>query len=54
MNSIEDLTVIDVIDDLLSETQLDLLFSDDNTYGGHYSNQGNKIISKLIFQKLEL
>ncbi len=53
LNSIEGLKVVDIIDDLLLEDQLDPLFSDNNDYGGHYSNQGNKIISELIFKKFE-
>ena len=49
---IDDLIVIDIIDELLSESKLNDLYSDENNYGGHFSNYGNQVVSNLIFSKL--
>ena len=49
---IDNLIVIDIIDELLSESKLNDLYSDENNYGGHFSNYGNQVVSNLIFSKL--
>ena len=53
LSTIKNLVTLDVVDDLLSESNLDDLYSDNNDYGGHYSDYGNKKISQLIYQKLK-
>jgi len=54
LKSIDDLIVIDIIDELLSESRLNDLYSDENNYGGHFSNYGNQIVSNHIFTKLRI
>lgn len=53
LSTIKNLVTLDVVHDLLSESNLDDLYSDNNDYGGHYSDYGNKKISQLIYQKLK-
>ena len=53
LKSIDGLIVIDIIDEILSETKINDLYSDENDYGGHFSNNGNKIISNILFNKLK-
>lgn len=43
---------IDVTNDLLNESDLDSLYSDNNEYGGHYSKEGNKKIAEIINKKI--
>lgn len=43
-----DLSVIDVTENLLSEKNLDSLYSDNNEYGGHFSKSGNQVIANII------
>ncbi|MCH7772576.1 MAG: hypothetical protein IIA49_16430 [Bacteroidetes bacterium] len=44
---------IDLTDYLLNRKDLDNIYSDDNKYGGHYSEFGNKLIAKIIFKELK-
>jgi len=44
---------IDLTDHLMKYSNLDDLYSDDNKYGGHYSNKGNKFIAKEIKNNLK-
>jgi len=53
LKSIEDLTLLDVTDNLLHEKNLDEFYSDDNDYGGHFTKYGNKTISELIIGQLK-
>ena len=53
LESINDLIVIDITEDLLKESDLDGLYSDNNDYGGHYSREGNKKIADIIVEKME-
>ena len=53
LKSIEDLTLLDVTDNLLHEKNLDDFYSDDNDYGGHFTKYGNKTISELIIGQLK-
>jgi len=53
LKSINGLIVIDIIDELLSVPEINDLYSDENDYGGHFSNNGNKIVSKILFDKLK-
>ena len=32
---------------------LDDIYSDDNEYGGHYSNFGNKVIARIMYDDLK-
>jgi len=48
------LQLIDITNELLEEQNLDELYSDDNSYGGHFSKKGNEKIATLINQKLKL
>ena len=52
LSSIQGLHVLDISQKLLEEPNLDELYSDDNSYGGHYSKQGNKKIALYINQEL--
>ena len=45
--------VIDLTEYLIDRDDLDEIYSDDNEYGGHYSNFGNKIIAKIIYDNLK-
>jgi len=53
LKSMEDLTLLDVTDNLLHEKNLDDFYSDDNDYGGHFTKYGNKTISELIIGQLK-
>ena len=53
LNSIEGLIIINIIDELLSQSDINDLYSDDNDYGGHFSDSGNQIVSNIIFKKLK-
>ena len=53
LNSIEKLIAIDIVDELLSKQNIDELYSDDNDYGGHFSDYGNQFVSELLFKKLQ-
>lgn len=52
ISKIENLVVVDIAKNLISEENLDELYSDQNDYGGHYSELGNKKIANLLDQKL--
>lgn len=47
------LHIIDLTKYLINRRDLDDVYSDDNKYGGHYSNYGNKIIAKVIYKELK-
>jgi hypothetical protein len=49
----ENLIVIDITEDLLKKYNLDELYSDNNSYGGHYSKEGNKEIAKILSKKMK-
>ena len=49
----KEICVIDLTDDLINRKDLDDIYSDDNQYGGHYSKIGNKLIAKIIHDKLK-
>jgi len=54
INRIKDnVTTMDITSDLLSRHDLDDIYSDDNKYGGHFSNIGNKAVAQLVFEKLK-
>jgi hypothetical protein len=48
----EKVFTIDMTRPLLSVTNLDMLYSDDNVYGGHYSKEGNQFMAETIYQRL--
>jgi len=50
--SIDGLYFIDVLKSILDEKNLDSFYSDDNSYGGHYSVEGNKKISDIISSEI--
>ena len=52
ISSIDGLYFIDILQPLLKEKNIDLLYSDDNSYGGHYSVEGNKKISDIIYSEI--
>jgi len=52
LSSLENLSLIDVTNDLLKFNDIDSLYSDDNEYGGHYSKIGNEKIALIINQQL--
>lgn len=43
---------IDLTNYLIDRNDLDEIYSDDNEYGGHYSNFGNEVIAKFIYHNL--
>lgn len=53
LQGIPNLQVIDVTKKILLEENLDNLYSDDNTYGGHLSKFGNEKIAEIIFQEIK-
>ena len=53
LDSEKKLKVIDLTEDLLLENNLDKLYSDDNEYGGHFSQQGNKKVAEIIYKKFQ-
>jgi len=44
---------IDLTNSLINRKDLDDLYSDDNKYGGHYSNKGNQFIAEVINKELK-
>tara|TARA_B110001454_G_scaffold144320_1_gene133986 strand:+ start:2700 stop:3944 length:1245 start_codon:yes stop_codon:yes gene_type:complete len=50
---IEGLNVIDVTRELLNEKDLDDMYSDNNTYGGHYSKSGNEKIADILYERMK-
>jgi len=44
---------IDVTDDFVNEIDLNLIYSDNNEYGGHFSKEGNKKVAEIIRRELE-
>ena len=53
ISSMEGLYFIDVLKPFLDVQSLDYLYSDDNSYGGHYSVEGNKKVSNIIYNELK-
>ena len=53
LSNINGLYVIDLTDCLIKIDNLDPLFSDDNSYGGHYSKEGNQLIADKIYEELK-
>ena len=53
IKKIQDLYVIDLTKDLLNESNLDEVFSDENDYGGHYSQIGNQKVAFFIEKELK-
>jgi len=53
LEDIKDLKVFKITDELLKQTDLDLLYSDNNEYGGHFSKAGNKLVSEIVERKLK-
>jgi hypothetical protein len=53
LTSITNLKIIDVTKKFLSEANLDPLYSDDNSYGGHLSKHGNEKVAEIIFQEIK-
>jgi hypothetical protein len=51
--SIRDLHVIQITKNFLLEKEIDVIYSDDNEYGGHLSKKGNKIVASLIHNYLK-
>jgi len=50
---IKGLTVIDITKELLKESNLENFYSDDNSYGGHYSKKGNEKIAEILYNKMK-
>ena len=53
LSSIDGLHVIDLTDFFVKTNNLDLLFSDANNYGGHYSKEGNKLVADTLCKQLK-
>ena len=53
LSNIDGLHVIDVTNYLIKIDNLDPLFSDNNSYGGHYSKEGNQLIADKIHEELK-
>ena len=45
--------VIQITKNFLLEKEIDVIYSDDNEYGGHLSKKGNKIVASLIHNYLK-
>ena len=52
ISSIDGLYFIDILQPLIEEKNLDLIYSDNNSYGGHYSAIGNKKVSDIIHSEI--
>ena len=53
ISSIKDLHVIQITKKFLLEKEIDIIYSDDNEYGGHLSKRGNEIVASLIHSYLK-
>jgi len=53
LKNIENLIFVDVTEKLLEESDLDILYSDNNDYGGHYSKHGNEKVSSIFYSSLK-
>ncbi len=53
LKGLNDLFVIDFTPFLINEPNLDLLYSDDNEYGGHMSALGNEKIASILYDKID-
>jgi hypothetical protein len=53
LTAIPDLNIINITKKLLEEDNLNQLYSDDNSYGGHLSKHGNEKIAEIIFEKIK-
>ena len=47
------MAAVDMTGPLLAAGDLDKLYSEDNVYGGHFSNAGNAFVAREIFSKLK-
>lgn len=47
------ITTIDLTENILDRNDLDNIYSDDNEYGGHFSEEGNKIVARFIFERFK-
>ncbi|MBS3100839.1 hypothetical protein J4204_01775 [Candidatus Woesearchaeota archaeon] len=47
------LNVIDLTPYLINRKDLDDIYSDDNKYGGHYSNHGSKVVAGIVYNSLK-
>ena len=45
--------MIDITRELLNEKDLDDMYSDNNTYGGHYSKRGNEKIANILYDRMK-
>ena len=52
ISSIDGLYFIDILQPLIEEKNIDSLYSDNNPYGGHYSVEGNKKLSDIIYSEI--
>ena len=52
ISSIDGLYFIDILQPLIEEKNIDSFYSDNNSYGGHYSAEGNKKISDIIYSEI--
>lgn len=52
LRSIQGLNIFNITEELLKESNLDELFSDDNEYGGHLSKLGNNKVAEIIDNQL--
>lgn len=48
-----ELFIIDLTDYLIDREDLDEVYSDDNEYGGHYSDYGNRLIAGFIYKEIK-
>ena len=54
INNIDGLFFIDITKDFLKISDLNKLYSDENSYGGHLSKYGNEIVANIIYKELEI
>lgn len=48
----EEVDTIDLTDFLIERTDLDDLYADDNRYGGHFSEKGNRLVAEFVYSSL--
>ena len=53
IKNLDKIIVLDFTTKLLSESNLDELYSDDNEYGGHFTKKTNQLLASFLFNELK-
>jgi len=52
-NLTEKLITIDITPHLINNTNIDVLYSNENEYGGHFSKHGNSFVADIVYKSLK-